>query len=318
MPETIVTGGRHGLPYSKGLMAQSLSASGLAPERAYELAQVIELRLGDRAETTIEVQRLRELAAAVLTELEDDGAVRRFLDWQRVDRLERPLVVLLAGAPGVGKSTLATMLAHRLGVTRVIATDAVRQVIRAFFSVEFMPAVHFSSFEAGGGLDAHALGGTDPDIAGFIRQAESVRTGVEAIMDRAIKEQQSMVLEGVHLIPGSIREELRARCIPVHAVVTVDDQELHRGHFSLRGAERPATRYLDRFEQIRKLQAHLVQRAEEAGVPIVDNVNLDRALSQTMALVLDAVADAAPSKGPERRSVGEERNSEPGHPFHEG
>lgn len=295
MSETIVSGRLQGLPYSKGLMAQSLSASGLAPERAYELAQVIELRLGERDETTIEVQRLRELAAAVLTEYEDDGAVRRFLDWQRVDRLERPLLVLLAGAPGVGKSTLATMLAHRLGVTRVIATDAVRQVIRAFFSAEFMPAVHFSSFEAGGTLDAHALGSADPDIAGFIHQAESVRTGVEAIVDRAIREQQSMVLEGVHLIPGSIGEQLRARCIPVHAVVTVDDQELHRDHFSLRGGERPATRYLNRFEQIRKLQAHLVLRAEEVGVPVLDNVNLDRTLSRAMALVLDAVADAAPS-----------------------
>jgi 2-phosphoglycerate kinase len=295
MAETIVTGRRHGLPYSKGLMAQSLSASGLTPERAYVLAQTIEQRLADRGEPRIEVADLRALAADVLREQEGDTAVRRFLDWERVDRLERPLIVLLAGAPGVGKSTLATMLAHRMGVTRVIATDAVRQVIRAFFSEEFMPAVHFSSFEAGRTMDPAEVGSADPDLAGFVRQAESVRTGVEAIVARAIQEQQPMVLEGVHLVPGTLREDLRARCIAVPAVVTVSDEELHRGHFSLRGAERPASRYLDRFEQIRKLQAHLVERAEAAGVPVVDNVNLDLALTQTMDLVLDAVAAAAPS-----------------------
>jgi 2-phosphoglycerate kinase len=118
---------------------------------------------------------------------------------------------------------------------------------------------------------------------------------VEAIVARAIQEQQPMVLEGVHLVPGTLREDLRARCIAVPAVVTVSDEELHRGHFSLRGAERPASRYLDRFEQIRKLQAHLVERAEAAGVPVVDNLNLDLALNQTLDLVLDAVSSAAPA-----------------------
>jgi 2-phosphoglycerate kinase len=63
MPETIVVKGEHGLPYSKGLMAQSLSASGLAPDRAYEVARVIESRLAERSEPDIDVEGLRRLAA---------------------------------------------------------------------------------------------------------------------------------------------------------------------------------------------------------------------------------------------------------------
>src|SRR5919202_3012031 len=111
MAEVTVVGRRHGLPYSKGLMAQSLSASGLAPQRAYELAQLVERRLAERSEPEIGVDELRELAAVTLGEHEGENAVRRFREWQRLDRLQRPLVVMLAGAPGVGKSTLATMLA---------------------------------------------------------------------------------------------------------------------------------------------------------------------------------------------------------------
>ena len=67
---------------------------------------------------------------------EEEGAeaVGRFLMFQRLDRLDRPLIVMLSGTTGVGKSTLATMLAGRLGITRVIATDVIRQVLRAFFS----------------------------------------------------------------------------------------------------------------------------------------------------------------------------------------
>ena len=291
MPETtIVMKGGGGLPYSKGLMSQSLSASGLSPARAYELARTVEARL---PEGEVDVSVLERLTTDVLREREGDEAVRRFLEWQRLDRLDLPPIVLLAGAPGVGKSTLASLLANRLGINRVIATDAIRHVIRAFFSRELMPFAHVSSFEAARALDEDEQeGAADPDIVGFMRQAQTVRTGVMAIVDRACQEGTPMVVEGVHLVPGLINGELRDRCVPIQAVLTVADEELHRGHFSLRGGERPADRYLDRFAQIRKLQDHLVARAQARGVPVIDNANIDAALGQAMELVLDTVSSS--------------------------
>lgn len=294
--ETLVMKGGHGLPYSKGLMAQSLSASGLAPERAFELARVVERRLAERGESHIEVGDLADLAAEVLAADVGEDAVRRFRDWRRLSRLDRPLIILLAGTAGVGKSTLATMLASRLGITRVIATDAIRQVIRAFFSTDFMPVVHYSSFEAALAIDRDEGGDTDPDIAGFVRQATNVRTGVRAIVDRACQERTPMVLEGVHLVPGLIRPEPPERCVTVHAVLAVEDEELHRAHFTMRGSDRPAQRYLDRFEKIRKLQSYLVERARASGVPVIDNASIDAALAQSMELVLDAVGRAQPAE----------------------
>jgi 2-phosphoglycerate kinase len=103
-----------------------------------------------------------------------------------------------------------------------------------------------------------------------------------------------MVVEGVHLIPGLINGELHGRCIPIQAVVAVPDEELHRSHFSMRGGERPADRYLDRFEQIRKLQSHLIARAEARGVPVIDNSNIDAAVSRAMEIVLDAIGNTEP------------------------
>jgi 2-phosphoglycerate kinase len=293
MSETVVMKGGHGLPYSKGLMAQSLSAAGLSPERAYELARTIEAQL---PAGQVEVAALEVIASEVLREHEGDEAVRRFGEWQRLDRLDLPPIVLLAGAPGVGKSTLASLLASRLGIHRVIATDAIRHVIRAFFSRELMPFAHYSSFEAALALDPEEAEGADPDIAAFMRQAQTVRTGVMAIIDRACQEGTPMVVEGVHLVPGLINGELRERCVPIHAVLTVSDEELHRGHFSLRGGERPADRYLDRFAQIRKLQDHLVKRAEARGVPVIDNGSIDAALAQAMELVLDSIAGVGSSR----------------------
>jgi 2-phosphoglycerate kinase len=277
--ETIVVHKGHGLPYSKGLMAQSLSASGLTPERSFELAREIERRLILRGDPEIGVDGLDLLCLEVLRAAEGESAARRYLGWRRLDRLDRPLVVLIGGTTGVGKSTLATMLAGRLGITRVIATDVIRQVLRAFFTQEAMPTVHHSAFEAGG-------------IEGYSDQAEHVGTGVAAIVERAVNEAKPVVIEGVHVLPGALAGELGGRCVLVEALVVVGDEELHRGHFSHRPDSRPAERYLLGFDSIRRLQAHLAAMADECSVAVIDNENVDVALSLLMDLVLDAVEEA--------------------------
>jgi 2-phosphoglycerate kinase len=285
MPETIVFHRGHGLPYSKGLMAQSLSAIGLAPERAFELARIVERRLLDSETEQIDTAGLSYLTEGVLGEAEGEVAVRRFRDWRRLDRLERPLVVLIGGTTGVGKSTLASMLAARLGITRLIATDVIRQVLRAFFTHEAMPTVHFSAFEAGG-------------LEGYREQADHVATGVAAIVERAADEAKPLLVEGVHVLPGALAGDLRARCVVVEAILVVPDAELHRGHFTHRRGARPPERYLRRFDDIRALQDHLEELARAESVAVIENVNVDEALGALMQLVLDAVGRIGEQAGP--------------------
>jgi 2-phosphoglycerate kinase len=276
MPETIVTHrARGGLPYSKGLMAQSLSAIGLTPVRAWALARIVEERLEEDTVATIESSALRTLAEEVLEREEGRAAVERYRDWERLNQIDRPLVLLLSGTTGVGKSTLATMAAHRLGVTRVIATDVIRQVLRASFSRDLMPSVHSSAFEV--------------DMEGYREQADAVGTGVTAIVERACDEGTPLVVEGVHVAPGMLGEALPARCLVVEAVLVVEDAGLHRAHFEARGDRRPAERYLARFEQIRRLQEHLAGKAAERGVAVIDNANIDEALGRVMDLVIHRV-----------------------------
>ena len=276
MAETIVTHrARGGLPYSKGLMTQSLSAIGLSPARAWALARVIEERLEADGTESIESSELRTLTENVLEREEGPGAVERYRDWELLNQLDRPLVLLHAGTPGVAMSTLATRAAHRLGITRVIATDVIRQVLRASFSRGLMPSVHSSAFEV--------------DMEGYAEQAEAVGTGVAAIVERACDEGTPVVIEGVHVAPGMLSAEIAGRCLVVEAVLVVEDQDLHRAHFEARGDRRPADRYIARFGQIRHLQDHLAGKASARGVAVIDNANIDEALGRVMDLVLHAV-----------------------------
>jgi 2-phosphoglycerate kinase len=278
--ETIVVHKGHGLPYSKGLMAQSLSATGLSPERSFELARAVERRLAEAGHPELDVAGLNAVCEEVLRAEEDEAAVGRFRAWSRLGRLDRPLVILIGGTTGVGKSTLATMLAARLGITRVIATDVIRQVLRAFFTVEAMPSVHHSAFEAGG-------------LDGYREQAGLVATASGAIVERAANEAKPVVLEGVHVLPGALGDDVRERCVLVEALLVVEDEELHRGHFSHRPGTRPAARYLAAFDEIRRLQVHLAEQARSEGVAVIDNPSVDAALARLMDLVLGAVDRAA-------------------------
>jgi 2-phosphoglycerate kinase len=276
-----------GLPYSKGLMARALIAAGVSAERAYRLAQRVEVDLADRGETSVEFERFEELAAAVLGDDEGRAAAGRLRRYAALQALDVPIVLLVGGGTGTGKSTVATEAAHRLGITRLTSTDFIRQTIRAFFSVDFMPSVHYSSFEA---RDAGLAPETrDPLLDGFLDQTRNVLVGVEAVIGRALAEGWSMVLEGVHLVPGMVPVEIEGALV-VHTVLRIEDEDVHRGHFHVRdaatGGVRAMDKYLTRMDDIRTIQDYIVERAGRTGVPVIEATNTERATAAVMDLVL--------------------------------
>jgi 2-phosphoglycerate kinase len=199
-------------------------------------------------------------------------------------------VIQIGGATGTGKSTVATEVAHRLGITRVTSTDFVRQTMRAFFSPEFMPSVHHSSFDAGASLPAAEREAGDPLLVGFMDQTRHVLVGVQASIDRALEEGWSMVLEGVHLVPGMLLPP-RGQALVVHAILAIENEDTHAQHFWTRdddsGGMRAHDKYLDRLGDIRHLQDFIVDEAGKEGVPVVQNANMEQAIGAVMELVFD-------------------------------
>jgi 2-phosphoglycerate kinase len=277
------------LPYSKGLMARALIAVGVPADRAYQLARRLELDLAERGASSVPVERLEALAQEILGEEEGTratGRLRRLADLQTLDT---PIILLIGGSTGTGKSTVAAEVAHRLGITRVASTDFIRQTMRAFFSREFMPTIHYSSFEAGQALDDEVTG--DPAIVGFVDQCRHVCVGVDAAIRRSLTEGWSMVLEGVHLVPGLLPTELDGALL-VHVVVEIADEDVHRMHFHVRdaatGGIRAMDKYLERLGDIRRVQTYIVGRARRESVPVVENANVERTIDTVIELVMQA------------------------------
>ena len=286
-------GGEDGLPFSKGLMARSLVAAGITADRAYELSLALEADLAKSDRQSVSLERLEELAHESLGPEAGAVAMRRLRRYQDLYDLDLPIILLVGGGTGTGKSSVATDVAYRLGITRVTSTDFVRQTMRAFFSREFMPAIHYSSFEAG---RATAEEGEEHDdigkavVDGFLEQTRDVLVGVAASIDRALQEGWSMVLEGVHLVPGMLPPIENA--LVVQCVLAINDTEAHASHFWIRDNDsegmRPYEKYLECFDDIRLVQEYILGRAQRHEVPVIQNANLEETVVEVMELVLNA------------------------------
>jgi 2-phosphoglycerate kinase len=283
-PDPLPLGGDDGLPYSKGLMARVLMATGVPADRAYELALRVENDLLARGESAIGLDRLEELAVEVLGENEGAQALRRLRRYETLRELDLPIILLVGGATGTGKSTVATEVAYRLGVTRVSSTDFVRQTMRAFLSRQFMPSIHRSSFEVPPEDELRDV------LGAFVEQTQNVLIGVRAVIDRALQEGWSIVLEGVHLVPGMLPKVEGA--LVVHCVLAIEDEDMHAAHFWVRDASsdglRPVDKYLDSLTDIRLIQEFVVEQARRAGVPVVENGNIELSIATVMELVLSS------------------------------
>lgn len=292
-PPIFIKDQRHGLPMSKGLLAKSFMTTGLNPARAYVVAQRVQDELRAEGIEEITLAELHGRAEFQLLQETDPEFARRYRRLIEISQLQRPLIVLIGGTTGVGKSTIATEVAHRLGITRVVGTDSIREVMRGIFSRELMPAIYESSFDAWRGLRVPVPHGASPVIVGFREQAAVVATGMRALIDRAVLEGVSLVLEGIHVAPGYIEPSQFKDASVVQVLIGVEDEEAHRSHFYIREVQtegmRPFERYRANFPNIRLLGHYVEDLAVEHGIPVVYSSHLDRTVAEVLELVVDHV-----------------------------
>jgi 2-phosphoglycerate kinase len=290
-------------PYSKGILAQSLMATGLSPVYAHRVAREVELKLFERGESTVNRADLREVVLTILRSEVGNDVAERYDLLRSIRRPNKPLHILIGGVTGTGKSVLAAEVAYRLGITRIESTDSVRQVMRAMISKALIPALHASSFDAWmTTLEPHEAAELSTQLSsksyrpskqrlleGFRDQVSQVTVGLRAIIERASDEHTSMLIEGVHIVPGFLPIEAFKDSTVVPMVIVVRNEDEHRKRFYSRDAEtsqqRPMGRYLEHFEGIRALQEYVEHMARTVGVPVIEAEGLDSAVESAIEVI---------------------------------
>lgn len=262
-------------PFSKGVLARSLRISNIGLDEAYELATDIENQLIKENVTEITINDLSEYISDYLNKF-DPQFSKKYKKWRTVRKSNEPLIILIGGASGVGTSSMAFELASRLGLKNIISTDMIREVMRKIVSKELNPVIHRSSFDAYESIRTPAIR-VDAVIEGFISQVDVVNVGVEAIIERSIKEGISIIVEGVHIVPGFIREDLLNKGNVMMFTLIVSDEDMHKQRFYTRcrqpWVKRSLEHYMDNFDTIRKTQQFMINQATIHGDSIINNVD---------------------------------------------
>lgn len=268
-----VDGNYYKEPFSKGVLARSLRVSRMGLDQAYEIANDIERKLLEKNIEEISVNDLAEYITNYLNDVDPKSAYR-YKKWRSVRKSDEPLIILIGGASGVGTSSMAFELANRLGLKNIISTDMIREVMRKIVSKELNPVIHKSSFTAYESIRTPAIR-VDAVVEGFISHVDVVNVGIEAIIERSIKEGISIIIEGVHIVPGFIREDLLEKGNVIMFTLTVEDEEMHRQRFYTRcrqpWVKRSLEHYMENFETIRKTQNFLIDQAKIHNVHVINN-----------------------------------------------
>ena len=296
--DIIVRGKSYEMPFSKGILARSLMAAGLKPSIAYRIAWDIYENLKKENIKVIDKAELRRRVYYYLISKNYDEVAKKYLLWRMVLG-RRPIVILIGGASGVGTSTIAFEIASRLGISSVIGTDSIREVMRKVISRDLIPTLYESSYTAW-----KVLKDDDEDkkikyIKGFERHCETVLTGVEAVINRCLLEGQSVIIEGTHLVPTLLKDKYLENPHVIFIMLTIYDEKLHKMRFYARGkvTSRPTERYLRYFKIIRIINEYMVETAKKKGVPVIENIKISETVDKCLNIITERLKNMIELEG---------------------
>jgi 2-phosphoglycerate kinase len=299
----IVRSPRGNSPFSAGILTRSLEACVIDRKPAIEIALRVQEAMQKRGQPGIDLPELRRLTYQSLVEHGSKDAANFYLSRRQFETSGEPLIILVGGASGTGKSTVCSELAYRLGVVRTQSTDMMREIIRSYLAPHVVPTLGFSSFEAWRGLPGiDTLDGqrkTDnPVISGFLAQQSNVRAALEATIARALQERRDTIVEGVHVLPMELGlDEARATAVVAAVTLAVTTRQQLANQLSWRSREQPdrgSSRHLESLDAIWALQSFLLNLSEKEQIPIIANRAIENTVRDVLLEVNNRISERYP------------------------
>ena len=289
-------------PFSKGLLTQSITSAGVKPEEAYKIAFYMETNLMKKGIFRISKKKLFEEVYRTISKKYSSKIAQLYKLASRIDELDKPLIIYIGGASGTGKSVMATFLAGRLGINKITGTDTIREIMRLVFKRDLLPSLHNSSVKAGIGMPK-TLDKSNRLIGGFCLQAQQVSVGVKAVVDRAVKEKTSMIIEGIHLLPymQQILKEGTKRAYHIPITLSLMNEKHHKDRFFERGKNnelRKKDPHLRNFENIRIIHEFCASESEHYEIEVVDNEDFDETTNTLTQLIINTLQEQVNSTLP--------------------
>jgi len=289
----LVKGRGYQTPFVKDMLVQSVTRAGMKPWQAHSFASEVADELLGKEINGITSEELAELVYTRLKDL-NERVAERYNIWREIGKGDHePPIILLGGGTGVGTTTVGTEVAHRMGIKNVIATDSIREIMRKTVSDKLLPVLHASSYDAHKCMKVPIAKEKDKVIVSFLLQTWAVSVGIEAIIERAMKEGTPTMVEGLHVVPGFIPENYLKQDNVLLFMLHLKDEKEHKNRFYSRAFEtkfkRSVESYIENFEHIRKIQKYIMGLAKDGEIPILENTDAERTVTEIMDQSISAM-----------------------------
>jgi 2-phosphoglycerate kinase len=286
--------------FSLSEYCKGLETIGLKANEAKSVAEIVSIHLLKRETGTIQSSYIAYFTYRLLRKSKHFGpaVAYRWMVWHDFVHSGRALIIMIGGAAGCGKSTTATDLASRLNIVRTQSTDMLREVMRSMVPRHLQPMLYESSYTAWKELphsNNHKRKQEDLLIDGYCSQADIVSVAIRAVIHRALRENVSLILEGVHVHPAyieSLVESKDAVVIPIMLGV-LKRKKLQRriSGRSTKVPQRRAEKYIKNIESIWGLQTYLLSEADKVNCTIILNDSRDDVLREIMLTTINKLAE---------------------------
>ncbi len=208
-----------------------------------------------------------------------------------------PIVPIIAGIPGAGKTTLAKELSTALNIGLIIGGDVFRSSLRTVLPEdnELLHSSVYNTWKFFGDYTPENL------ILGYKEQAKIMNATIQQmIADRGLRDGESMIVEYLHFLPSQFDSDLLGHPSIIPIILQITDKTLYKERIKLRtkyshlrSSGDPLISEVDKYLII---QEHLCSEALVFDLPVI-NVN---DFVEGYELILDIILERIKSLNKEK------------------
>jgi 2-phosphoglycerate kinase len=184
---------------------------------------------------------------------------------KKIQDNKKPLVILIGGMSGTGKSLTAVQLAAILHLPIIISTDQIRDVMTLSNHSKILNARYTNAWK----LFGKEFTGRNFE-QGVLEHSKAVRPGVVKVIKDCLSRGEDIIVEGTHLLPSLYKNFFGA--IVLRFLLVTYETQYHQQMLREKYEQRhsiPKPHSSEKIRVIRLVQDVLVRDAERSGSIIV-------------------------------------------------
>lgn len=197
-------------------------------------------------------------------------------------------VIIVGGIPCVGKTSICGHIARKLEIDIMLSTDYLREFLRSAVSGDNnYDVLNTSVYDA---WKKFGERGRETIVKGYRDQGTIISKGINSLIERANKNQESLIIETLYFIPEQMPALKNPNVMPIY--IQVSDSEvykkmvLERDKFTHPGQS--GERLLHHLDAYRFMADDAVECCRKNGIKVFDNLNYAKTREDIVKFIVES------------------------------